>query len=153
MSRFWKEYGSKLFSLFIVITMLTVVYPVLVDTAKNPSQLSVYDDDWNDISEFASDLNKDSNTYEKSKEITQEKSKTINNPPPLPPIDGFRFELPPKLPSIPRGYALLVKGFGSGHGVGMSQWGAKGLAEKGAGFRKILTHFYKGAKVSKRYRN
>ena len=60
MSRFWKEYGSKLFSLFIVITMLTVVYPVLVDTAKNPSQLSVYDDDWNDISEFASDLNKDS---------------------------------------------------------------------------------------------
>ena len=61
MSRFWKEYGSKLFSLFIVITMLTVVYPVLVDTAKNPSQLSVYDDDWNDISEFASDLNKDSN--------------------------------------------------------------------------------------------
>ena len=60
MSRFWKEYGSKLYSLFIVITMITVVYPVLVDTAKNPSQLSVYDDDWNDISEFASDLNKDS---------------------------------------------------------------------------------------------
>ena len=69
MSRFWKEYGSKLFSLFIVITMLTVVYPVLVDTAKNPSQLSVYDDDWNDISEFASDLNKDSNGKHEIKTI------------------------------------------------------------------------------------
>ena len=48
--KFWKEYGSKIMSLFIVIMMITVVYPVLVDTAKNPSQLSVYDDDCNDIS-------------------------------------------------------------------------------------------------------
>ena len=74
MSRFWKEYGSKLFSLFIVITMLTVVYPVLVDTAKNPSQLSVYDDDWNDISEFASDLNKDSNGKHEIKTIVSRPS-------------------------------------------------------------------------------
>ena len=74
MSRFWKEYGSKLFSLFIVITMLTVVYPVLVDTAKNPSQLSVYDDDWNDISEFANDLNKDSNGKHEIKTIVSRPS-------------------------------------------------------------------------------
>ena len=74
MSRFWKEYGSKIFSLFIVITMLTVVYPVLVDTAKNPSQLSVYDDDWNDISEFASDLNKDSNGKHEIKTIVSRPS-------------------------------------------------------------------------------
>ena len=74
MSRFWKEYGSKIFSLFIVITMLTVVYPVLVDTAKNPSQLSVYDDDWNDISEFANDLNKDSNGKHEIKTIVSRPS-------------------------------------------------------------------------------
>ena len=55
--RLMKEYGSKLFALFIVIIMVTVVYPVVIDNAKNPSQLSVYDDDWNDISEFANDLN------------------------------------------------------------------------------------------------
>ena len=54
--KFWKEYGSKIRSLFIVIMMITIVYPVLVNTAKNPSQLSVYDDDWNDISEFSNDL-------------------------------------------------------------------------------------------------
>ncbi len=54
--------------------MLTVVYPVLVDTAKNPSQLSVYDDDWNDISEFASDLNKDSNGKHEIKTIVSRPS-------------------------------------------------------------------------------
>ena len=54
--QFWKEYGSKLFALFIILTMITVVYPVLITTAKNPSQLSAYDDDWNDISQFANDI-------------------------------------------------------------------------------------------------
>ena len=54
--KFWKEYGSKISALFIVILMLTVVYPVIIDSAENPSQLSVYDDDWNDMSEFSSDL-------------------------------------------------------------------------------------------------
>ena len=46
---FWKQYGSKFFALFIVVMMITVVYPVLINNAKNPSQLSAYDDDWNDI--------------------------------------------------------------------------------------------------------
>ncbi len=74
MSKFWKEYGSKIFVLFIVMTMLTVVYPVLVDTARNPSQLSVYDDDWNDISEFATDLNKDKNGKHEIKTIVSRPS-------------------------------------------------------------------------------
>ena len=58
---FWNQYGSKITALFIVVIMLTVVYPVLIDTAKNPSQLSIYDDDWNDMSDFSSDLDKDGN--------------------------------------------------------------------------------------------
>ncbi|SVB00497.1 uncharacterized protein METZ01_LOCUS153351, partial [marine metagenome] len=41
--------------------MVTVVYPTLITNAKNPSQLSAYDDDWNDISNFASDLDEDKN--------------------------------------------------------------------------------------------
>ena len=59
--QFWKEYGTKLFALFIILMMITVVYPVLITHAKNPSQLSAYDDDWNDISEFANDLNVEAN--------------------------------------------------------------------------------------------
>ena len=64
-SEFRKQYGSKLLALFVVIIMITVVYPVLITNAKNPSQLSAYDNDWNDISDFSNDLNKDgSGTHE-----------------------------------------------------------------------------------------
>ena len=31
---------------------------------------------------------------------------------------------------------------GSGHGVGMSQYGAQGMALKGASYKEILNHFY-----------
>jgi len=39
------------------------------------------------------------------------------------------------------------KGRGSGHGVGMCQWGAKVMAENGRGFREILAHYYPKAKL------
>ena len=52
--QFLKEYGPKLLALSIVLMMITVVYPVLITHAKNPSQLSAYDDDWNDISQSVS---------------------------------------------------------------------------------------------------
>ena len=42
---------------------------------------------------------------------------------------------------------LLVSGYGSGHGVGMSQWGARYMATKGEKAEEILKHFYKGVKV------
>jgi len=42
---------------------------------------------------------------------------------------------------------LLVSGYGSGHGVGMSQWGARYMATKGAKAEEILKHFYKGVKI------
>ncbi len=51
------------------------------------------------------------------------------------------------LPPIPTDYFLLVKGYGAGHGVGMSQWGAKAMAERGAHFRKILRHYYTGVQI------
>ena len=51
------------------------------------------------------------------------------------------------LPKIPTDYFLLVKGYGAGHGVGMSQWGAKSMAERGASFRKILKHYYTGVQI------
>ena len=42
---------------------------------------------------------------------------------------------------------LLVSGYGSGHGVGMSQWGAKHMANKGEKANNILKHFYKGVEI------
>ena len=45
------------------------------------------------------------------------------------------------------GMVLEARGQGFGHGVGMSQWGAHGLALKGADFRQILLHYYRGAMI------
>ena len=36
---------------------------------------------------------------------------------------------------------------GSGHGVGMSQYGANGMAKEGYGYKKILSHYYSGTEV------
>ncbi len=57
------------------------------------------------------------------------------------------FLLPQPLPMIPKDYFLEVKGFGAGHGVGMSQWGAKAMADKGSSFSKILKHYYTGIQI------
>lgn len=38
---------------------------------------------------------------------------------------------------------------GNGHGVGMSQWGANIMAEKGHNYIEILTHYYQGTKIDK----
>lgn len=39
-------------------------------------------------------------------------------------------------------------GSGYGHGVGMSQWGARAMAMRGAGYRQILETFYPGAALA-----
>lgn len=38
---------------------------------------------------------------------------------------------------------------GYGHGVGMSQYGAKSMAENGSSYEEILLHYYTGTKVEK----
>ncbi|MGB9663244.1 MAG: SpoIID/LytB domain-containing protein [Moorellaceae bacterium] len=37
---------------------------------------------------------------------------------------------------------LVVEGRGNGHGLGLSQWGARGMAEKGYSYRDIIEHYY-----------
>ncbi|MEE4276753.1 MAG: SpoIID/LytB domain-containing protein, partial [Thermoleophilia bacterium] len=37
-----------------------------------------------------------------------------------------------------------ISGRGSGHGIGMSQWGARGLAAEGSAYKDILRHYYTG---------
>ena len=44
--------------------------------------------------------------------------------------------------SIPTRFDFVGKGFG--HSVGMSQWGAQGMALKGADYEQILKHYYSG---------
>ena len=42
----------------------------------------------------------------------------------------------------------LALGRGAGHGVGLSQWGAKGMAERGYGYREILGYYFPGTLLS-----
>ena len=42
----------------------------------------------------------------------------------------------------------VVRGAGFGHGIGMSQYGAYGFAQRGLGFERILAHYYRGTKLS-----
>ncbi len=48
---------------------------------------------------------------------------------------------------FPINKSLIVFGQGSGHGVGMSQWGAKYMASRGQKAKRILKHFYRGVQI------
>jgi len=37
--------------------------------------------------------------------------------------------------------------YGNGHGVGMSQWGANGMAAEGKTAMDIVTYYYQGIKI------
>ncbi len=45
----------------------------------------------------------------------------------------------------------VFTGEGWGHGVGMSQYGAKGMAEAGFDYEEILTHYYSGTHLEQAY--
>jgi len=50
--------------------------------------------------------------------------------------------------------SIVISGFGWGHGLGLSQWGAKAMAEQGPQndstyFKEILKHYYQGTTINK----
>ncbi|MBI5047682.1 MAG: SpoIID/LytB domain-containing protein [Deltaproteobacteria bacterium] len=47
------------------------------------------------------------------------------------------------------GNQYIFKGGGFGHGVGLSQWGAKDMAETGSKAEDILSFYYRGARLKK----
>jgi stage II sporulation protein D len=46
---------------------------------------------------------------------------------------------------------LAVDGMGSGHGVGLCQWGAVGRARAGQGYEQILAAYFPGTRLERRY--
>lgn len=50
------------------------------------------------------------------------------------------------LPTVPSSFNLVGRGYG--HGIGLSQWGAKVFAERGYNYLQILTHYYQGVALS-----
>jgi stage II sporulation protein D len=48
--------------------------------------------------------------------------------------------------SLPLGFQITGRGFG--HGLGMSQWGAFNLAQKGYKYQQILSHYYQNTRLA-----
>lgn len=46
---------------------------------------------------------------------------------------------------------FTIIGAGNGHGVGMCQWGAIGMAAQGYNYKQILKHYYRGITIKKIY--
>jgi len=46
---------------------------------------------------------------------------------------------------------FIFSGMGNGHGVGMSQWGAYGMALQGSSYQDILNYYYQGIDIIKKY--
>lgn len=47
-----------------------------------------------------------------------------------------------------QGNQVRVEGRGYGHGLGLSQWGARGLALQGYSYQQILAHYYQGTALA-----
>ena len=49
------------------------------------------------------------------------------------------------------GNKVVFAGRGFGHGVGLCQWGAKGMADAGFAYKDILKHYYRDAEIGRMY--
>ncbi len=62
--------------------------------------------------------------------------------------DNTTVVTPPITPPTSTGGTLVLKGGGWGHGVGLSQFGAKGMADKGATYDQILNFYYTNVTIN-----
>ncbi|MEN1987878.1 SpoIID/LytB domain-containing protein [Paenibacillus sp. ES5-4] len=51
--------------------------------------------------------------------------------------------------AVTQGQTFMFIGQGNGHGLGLSQWGAKGMADEGYDYQAILKHYYQNATIVK----
>ena len=63
--------------------------------------------------------------------------------------DAFTGSPAPATPGITGRNGFRFFGSGFGHGIGMSQWGAYGLAQMGWSHKRIVKHFYRGTRVER----
>jgi stage II sporulation protein D len=81
--------------------------------------------------------------YERMKERGGVPSAETPNPEPAP-----QKPTPPPVSQTGSG-DFIFTGKGWGHGVGLSQWGAKAMADKGIKCEEILGHYFPGTKIGK----
>ncbi len=99
-----------------------------IDKTKPLSETLKEKDDWT-MEELVNLLKNDLNKKDKDVEVIKEEVEIEGEP------DIFIFS-----------------GRGLGHGVGLSQWGAKALSEMGYNYKKILYYYYHNVKLSRLYK-
>ncbi|MBR2500825.1 MAG: SpoIID/LytB domain-containing protein, partial [Clostridia bacterium] len=75
--------------------------------------------------------------------ISKDGINTLNTSPKLLSASGITTVQIDKKPAD----SYTFTGGGWGHGVGMSQWGAKGMADNGFSYKDIITHYFSGVQV------
>jgi stage II sporulation protein D len=63
-------------------------------------------------------------------------------------LAGARTHAPTRQAVVPAA-TFFISGRGWGHGIGMSQWGAYGYAQRGMTYDRILAHYYSGTTLGK----
>lgn len=114
---------------------------------ENPDYREMLDKDWNLDDIF---------TFLRLREQERQKSNSsrMKQPSPTKPIDEF--EEKEALETLHHPETLyrnnsdyLFRGKGYGHGVGLSQWGARGMAMEGYSYQEILLHYFPGCEIKK----
>lgn len=102
------------------------------------------------ILSFTAEFEKGERTYDRENDIRFALSKYLRN---VALADGKVLSQPGSLPSAcfevesQKDGKILLRGGGFGHGIGMSQYGADGMAKEGKGWQEILKFYYKGAEI------
>lgn len=66
-------------------------------------------------------------------------------------IDTFRTPLRNTMFTIKNAFPIMIYGYGWGHGLGMSQWGANQMGRENISYQTILYHYYSNTKLEKLY--
>jgi stage II sporulation protein D len=64
-------------------------------------------------------------------------------------LAGARTGAPAKRSATAPPPSFFISGRGWGHGIGMSQWGAYGFAQRGAAYDQILAHYYRSTTLGR----
>ncbi len=78
------------------------------------------------------------------KEVSEQAILTASGAEALPSSDWVPYE-----GGKPGQTGMIVVGYGWGHNLGLSQWGAKVMAEEGFNYKEILNFYYEGTEIAK----
>lgn len=102
------------------------------------------------ILSFTAVFEKGERTYDRENDIRFALGKYLRN---VTLADGKVLSQPSSLPSAcfevesQSNGKILLRGGGFGHGIGMSQYGAEGMAKAGKSWQEILAYYYRGVRI------